>query len=154
MINYFNDMSKLFNKLKLPLIWKTPSGIIIKQKYNKFESHRVRGGLYKGRDYTIKFPTNIIDIKQQVHGFMPNLIHSLDASVLHLLLKKLSTNYTNQFFSIHDCFATTANNINTLNIIIRECLLFILIIIMLMNYIIHFKMKLKKYMKLMIILFM
>lgn len=38
---------------------------------------------------------------------MPNLVHSLDASNIHLLCENL----TNQpLYTIHDCFATTANN--------------------------------------------
>jgi DNA-directed RNA polymerase len=38
---------------------------------------------------------------------MPNLLHSLDASNIHLLCNNLSGQ---PLYTIHDCFATTANN--------------------------------------------
>ena len=50
-------------------------------------------------------------------ALMPNLIHSLDASSLALLTDKFfnhsSENYFSQIkniYTIHDCFASTANN--------------------------------------------
>ena len=46
---------------------------------------------------------------------MPNLIHSLDATTLSLLYKKFSNLYKNsQFLSIHDCFGTTIDKVDTL----------------------------------------
>jgi DNA-directed RNA polymerase len=41
---------------------------------------------------------------------MPNLIHSLDAASLSLLIDKYFNNNKNNIFAIHDCFATTCNN--------------------------------------------
>ena len=40
---------------------------------------------------------------------MPNLIHSLDASNIHLLTLKLDNT---PLYTIHDCFATTPNNMS------------------------------------------
>ena len=47
---------------------------------------------------------------------MPNLIHLLDASSLGLLYHTFSNTYENkvQFYSIHDCFATTADKSDNL----------------------------------------
>jgi DNA-directed RNA polymerase len=47
---------------------------------------------------------------------MPNLIHSLDATVLALLADDLFNNYLgiSNFYAIHDCFAVTANNVSSL----------------------------------------
>jgi len=45
---------------------------------------------------------------------MPNFIHSLDASNVHLLMKYLSEKDTIPFYTIHDCFASTPNNIELL----------------------------------------
>ena len=46
---------------------------------------------------------------------MPNLIHSLDASNIHLLVDKLFKDY-NKFpiYCIHDCFATLPNQMTDL----------------------------------------
>jgi len=47
---------------------------------------------------------------------MPNLIHSLDAAALALLVEYLfNTNgELKNFYAIHDCFAVTANNVDML----------------------------------------
>jgi DNA-directed RNA polymerase len=54
-----------------------------------------------------------LDKKKNVRALMPNLIHSLDAASLSLLIHKYFNNYENNMkniFAIHDCFSTTCNN--------------------------------------------
>ena len=42
---------------------------------------------------------------------MPNFIHSMDASNIHLLIDLLIYDkYYIQLYTIHDCFASTINN--------------------------------------------
>jgi DNA-directed RNA polymerase len=44
---------------------------------------------------------------------MPNLVHSLDAASLSLLIHNFfKEDNKNNFYSIHDCFAVTCNNVN------------------------------------------
>lgn len=44
---------------------------------------------------------------------MPNLVHSLDAASLSLLIINFfKEENKNNFYSIHDCFAVTCNNVN------------------------------------------
>lgn len=66
---------------------------------------------------TFSFKTIIKDefdrVKQR-NAIMPNLIHSLDASSIALLNEFLSKNTDRvDIYTIHDCFAVTANNIDT-----------------------------------------
>jgi DNA-directed RNA polymerase len=53
---------------------------------------------------------------KQIRSLMPNLIHSMDASSLALLSSLFfdSDSNFNNFYSIHDCFAVTANNVSKL----------------------------------------
>jgi DNA-directed RNA polymerase len=46
---------------------------------------------------------------------MPNLVHSLDATSLALLVDLMKDFNILNFFSIHDCFAVTANNAEKLS---------------------------------------
>lgn len=56
---------------------------------------------------------------------MPNLIHSLDASSLTLLYERFAASYESnnnftQFFSVHDCFATTCDKVYLLKTILAS----------------------------------
>jgi DNA-directed RNA polymerase len=50
----------------------------------------------------------------------PDLVHSLDASLLMLTVEKAHANGVNKFKLVHDSFGTTAANIPKLNLAIRE----------------------------------
>ena len=67
---------------------------------------------------------NKYDKKKQIRSLMPNLIHSLDGSYLSLLYEKFSHLYCNdetlQFFSIHDCFATTCDKVSNLKTLLAS----------------------------------
>lgn len=64
---------------------------------------------------------NKFDISKQTVSLMPNLIHSLDAMSMTLLFDKFSKlyPYTVNFYSIHDCFATTSEKVKTLMHLLR-----------------------------------
>ncbi len=51
---------------------------------------------------------------------MPNFIHSLDASNVHLFLHKINMSLQIPVYSIHDCFASTPNNLDLLVARVKE----------------------------------
>jgi DNA-directed RNA polymerase len=51
---------------------------------------------------------------------MPNLIHSLDGTTIALLVNFLKNLGISNLYTIHDCFASTANNISIINEYVRE----------------------------------
>jgi DNA-directed RNA polymerase len=51
---------------------------------------------------------------------MPNFIHSLDASNVHILLYNLAINYTIPVYTVHDCFASTPNKMELLEKEVKE----------------------------------
>jgi len=128
-------------KLNMPVIWTAPSGLFcilysvfcilysvfcilysekISLSIRQFESKITQSNLVQySKPITIKLPLNKLDNKSIISGFMPNLIHSLDASNIHLLIPKLTDQ---PLYTVHDCFATTANNMSKLDnlILIKE----------------------------------
>lgn len=65
------------------------------------------------------------DRNKQARALMPNLIHSLDASSLTLLYERFLATFSNdkqftQFFSSHDCFATTCDKVSVLKTILAS----------------------------------
>lgn len=63
-----------------------------------------------------------LDRKSIQKAFIPNFIHSLDASNIHILIDILNSNHLSNtpLYTIHDCFATTPNQMESLNTLILK----------------------------------
>lgn len=63
-----------------------------------------------------------INRRKNTSSLMPNLIHSLDATSMILLFDKFSKLYTysGNFYSVHDCFATTCEKVPSLMTLLRN----------------------------------
>ena len=59
--------------------------------------------LKKSKPISILIPTDQIDYQNIKIGLMPNLIHSLDASNIHLLIKNLNKNDLKNFKLLEVC---------------------------------------------------
>lgn len=120
---YLNNLIKILLKLNKPIIWITPSGLKISLSTMKFENVVTKTKLIKSsKPVTISLPTNELNKIKIKRSFMPNLIHSLDASNIHLLITKLINSKQQKIqniYTIHDCFATTANEMKHLDWLIK-----------------------------------
>jgi len=115
---YLNKLLRIIMELDIPVIWTAPSGLKITLSIRQFKSKKTQTSLVDtSRPVTIKLPLNKLDTKKITSGFMPNLIHSLDASNIHLLIPKLTDQ---PLYTVHDCFATTPNNMSELDVLIKE----------------------------------
>jgi DNA-directed RNA polymerase len=69
---------------------------------------------YIKHTFQVKVPVKEkLDLLKQNRAFMPNLIHSLDATTLVFLIEAYfnkNPNPVTNFYAIHDCFGTTCNN--------------------------------------------
>lgn len=112
LVNYLNTVAKISSKLKLSVKWDLPSGMIINQYYKNYITKEI---LINNRSTSIRFFNNTIDAIKSKTALMPNVIHSLDATSLVLLINRLYKipNFSN-FSSIHDCYATDLNHISLL----------------------------------------
>ena len=112
---YFKNILNILNSLNLPINWETPAGLNINYQQIKFHSKVIKNNLIPGsKTITIAVPTDKIDKVKILRSFMPNFIHSLDASNVHLLINYLSKEDNISFYTIHDCFASTPNKIGIL----------------------------------------
>lgn len=119
--NYFKNIINILNTLNLPINWQTPAGLNINYQQIKFNSKAIKNNLIQGsKAITIATPTDKTDKLKMLRSFMPNFIHSLDASNVHLLINYLSTEYNIYFYTIHDCFASTPNNMRILEKTVKE----------------------------------
>jgi DNA-directed RNA polymerase len=122
LLNYLKDISKIANKLNISIPWALPTGLTVKQKYYGSTKVKLKPFLYTKDILTL----NVYDKKnfntiKQSRALMPNLVHYLDAASLALLISnffKLNENPKN-FYSVHDCFAVTCNNVELIRVLLK-----------------------------------
>lgn len=111
---YLKAISKICIKGNTFIPWVLPTGLIIRQSYITLKELRISPFNYSKYSFVLKTKDmNKIDPKKNLRALMPNLIHSLDAASLSLLIDKYFNDFDNNIkniFAIHDCFSTTSNN--------------------------------------------
>jgi DNA-dependent RNA polymerase len=123
---YFLNISKLMTKLGIPISWVTPAGLNITQDYLK--SKRISISTFnRGRTkkMVLKEITDKKDNLKQVEAIIPNIIHSLDATHLIILLLDAQKNGYSPILPVHDCFGCHPNNMKILEYNVKK--LFILL---------------------------
>lgn len=112
----------------MAILWKTPSGLILEQRYVDFDKNDIKTNIL-GRSKTITLRKPLkdkVNLRKQNQGIVPNLIHSLDASNISILVNKMiEDNHYINLLTIHDCFATNANHIEGLTYRIKLAFLVI-----------------------------
>jgi len=99
------------------LEWTTPSGFVVHQKLNKKEVARLKLQLLGICEMQVAVgDTDEVDINHHKNATAPNLIHSLDASLLHLSVPRFDA----PIALIHDSVLCRATDMSTLSSIVRE----------------------------------
>ena len=97
--------------------WTTPSGFLVRQRYFKKKVERIQLQLLGRCDLSIAVEDGKdVDINRHKAATAPNLIHSLDASLLHLAVRK----FDEPIALIHDSVLSRACDMGKLSAIIRE----------------------------------
>ena len=119
--SYINRIAEICSNLNITITWTLPSGLNVNQYYIDSEAIRLKPFKFRKNTFNIKVKNNKINKNKQIRALMPNLIHSLDAASLCLIVNMFTQYKSNKinFFAIHDCFAVTANNIVNLIKIIK-----------------------------------
>jgi len=112
-----NEVSRAVKRGAKELQWVTPSGFVVKQrimkkKVKKFDLQLLgRCVLSVATD-----DKNEVDLNRHKAATAPNLIHSLDASLLHLAIER----FNHPIALIHDSVLSRSTDMDELSAIIRE----------------------------------
>ena len=99
------------------LTWKTPSGFIVTQKIMKKKMERLTLQLLGECKLTVATDdTDEVDKNRHKAATAPNLIHSLDASLLHLAVDR----FDKPIALIHDSVLCRATDMSLLSALVRE----------------------------------
>lgn len=124
LLKYLNDVARICTTLNLSIPWTSPSGVTVIQGYLASKEIRLLPFTYTKKSLTLRVPDREegkLYKRKQIRSFMPNLVHSLDAASLALLLDSYFNNCykVNNIYTVHDCFAVTANNIDSLMLLLK-----------------------------------
>jgi len=114
---YLTRLAKIYMKLNIPISWSTPNGLELVQSYNQSKIQKIKiNFLGKNRTAVLRKWTDVKDTRREVQAIIPNIIHSLDASHLRMLINK----WDKYILPIHDCFGTHPNDMFKLSELVRE----------------------------------
>ena len=112
-----DEVAKAIDRGMAEIGWVTPSGFIVHQRIMK--KNVVRLKLQLLGDCELRVATddsNKVDRSRHKAATAPNLIHSLDASLLHLSVQR----FDSPIALIHDSVLCRATDMSTLSSIVRE----------------------------------
>ena len=111
------EVSKAIKRGADELEWVTPSGFVVTQRIMKKDTKCVELQLLGRCQLTVATDdSNIVDVNRHRAATAPNLIHSLDASLLHLSIDR----FDKPIALIHDSILTQSVDMDELSAIIRE----------------------------------
>ena len=108
---------------KTELSWTTPSGFVVRQKFMKPEVERIELKLL-GKASNVRIRTgdsDKVDLQHHKNATSPNLIHSLDASLLHLSAIRFNA----PLALIHDSVLCRATDMHVLSELVRETYMYL-----------------------------
>lgn len=110
------EVSAAFKRGSEYLEWETPSGFIVHQNRRKVETKRIKLQILGRCDVRLATGFEGPDVNGHRSSTAPNLIHSIDASILHLAF----LNFNAPFTVIHDSVLCRATDMGVLNDVVRR----------------------------------
>ena len=112
-----SEVAKAIKRGATELKWCTPSGFIVTQKLNKKLTEKVTLQLLGRVQITVATEdSDKVDLLHHKSATSPNLIHSLDASLLHLSALRFDA----PIALIHDSVLCRATDMSSLSTIVRQ----------------------------------
>jgi DNA-directed RNA polymerase len=112
-----DEVSKAIDRGEAELTWTTPSGFVVTQRLMKKKKVTVKLQLLGRCELEVAVDdSKKVDKQHHKNATAPNLIHSLDASLLHLAALRFSA----PIALIHDSVLCRATDMSTLSTIVRE----------------------------------
>ena len=111
------EVSNAIDRGLQELTWVTPSGFVVRQKLMKKDVKRIELQLLGScKVHVAEGDTDEVDKNHHKNATAPNLIHSLDASLLHLSAIRFDA----PIALIHDSVLCRATDMSVLSAIVRE----------------------------------
>jgi DNA-directed RNA polymerase len=111
-----SEVAKAIKRGATEIRWKTPSDFIVVQRLMKYETKRVELKLLGRCQINVIDGEKGVDLRHHKNATAPNLIHSLDASLLHISAVKFNAPIS----LIHDSVLCRATDMTYLSTLVRD----------------------------------
>lgn len=119
-MSWIQKSSSIISKENAPLEYTSALGFPIYQAAYEFESKKIETQIGGRMQLRLAIDTDKIDSRKQRQGSSPNLIHSVDATHLMMVVNAAVAEDIDCFAMIHDDFGVHASRIDVWHRIIRE----------------------------------
>lgn len=127
-MDYLRGLSEALSKENKVMRSTSASGFPVFQRYQKTKRMRVRVFLWdreakinkRSQITMVQDVVNQIDSRKASNAVSPNLIHAADAAHMSLTICAMLDEGINDFFMIHDSFATQAADTDTMYHLVRQ----------------------------------
>jgi len=120
-MQYLSDVARCFSNEGKIIRWNTPSNFYINQNYYKLNSKQIKTKIGTSTvRLSLTEPSDEVDRRKTSQSFAANFVHSLDAANVHLALYKSKQKGLNNTTTIHDCFGSTAADIEKFISYVKE----------------------------------
>lgn len=120
-MQYLTDVARCFGNERKIMKWNTPSNFYVYQNYYTYNSKQIRSKIGTSTVYlSLNDEVEDVDTKKSTRSFAANFVHSLDAANVHLALYKSKQKGLSNFTTIHDCFGSTAADIEKFICCVKE----------------------------------
>jgi DNA-directed RNA polymerase len=111
------EVAKAIKRGETTIQWVTPSGFVVTQRLMKKEYERIVLQLLGRVNLRVAVgDSDVVDINHHKNATAPNLIHSLDASLLHLSVLRFDA----PIALIHDSVLCRATDMTSLSSVVRD----------------------------------
>ena len=120
-MHWFQQVARIVSGEQRHLKWVTPSGFIVKQDYRKLRESKLVTWI-TGEAIHVNFneTTEQLSPRSMSNGISPNVVHGLDAALLHLVVIAANKRCIYDFSMIHASYGTHSKNSEILAEVIRE----------------------------------
>nr|QWO71374.1 RNA polymerase [Termitomyces sp. DKA64] len=121
LLDYLKKIAIISNSLSIPIPWILASGLVVKQQFYAKKNLKVKPFYYTNNllNLSVTIKNKFNEQKQKI-ALMPNLVHSLDAASLCVVMTKYFKEIDNKnLYSIHDCFAVPCNKVNLITELLK-----------------------------------
>ena len=119
-MQYFQEVATALAEFDYPLKWQTPTGSIVQQSYWNIAKSDVKTVMGSYFMWDENPEGGGLNSRKQMLSSSPNVIHSLDASLLQLVVCKLNKKGIQYIAAVHDSFGVHPCYVDELRDTIRS----------------------------------